>query len=324
MQRISTISPVFLIYVYCDTDVFIAEIDQEDGTYQVNKGDLCATGTMMTNINGSKGLQTLWFSTKNVTGSGSLFTVTLKVAEDAKDGEYSIGLGYSEENTIDVNAKPQLLSMQGGSICVVGQSTDEQEEEDPSEPEIPVELFSDVPENNWAFPYVMALYERGIVSGGGDGRFYPEKQVTRAEFVKMLAGVAGAKVSLQKSTQFKDVPRDSWFAPYVAWAYEKGITKGITETEFGPHALITREQMATLVVRLCEKQKIDLQKIQNRIAFTDESSIADYAKKAVGEVQRAGLISGYPDGTFLPKANAKRHEAAKVLASLLALIETAE
>ena len=61
--------------------------------------------------------------------------------------------------------------------------------------------------------------------------------------------------------------------------------------------------------------------MQERIVFNDEASVASYARKPIESVQAAGIINGYEDGTFRPKVNAKRSEAAKVLCTLLAFMD---
>ena len=56
-------------------------------------------------------------------------------------------------------------------------------------------LFSDVPQGFWAFQYINNLAELGVVSGVGDGAYNPGGWVSRAELVKILAGVMGVDVN---------------------------------------------------------------------------------------------------------------------------------
>lgn len=51
--------------------------------------------------------------------------------------------------------------------------------------------------------------------------------------------------------------------------------------------------------------------------FSDEAEIASYAEAAVQEMQAGGVINGMEDGSFRPKANLTRAEAAKVIWSML-------
>jgi len=331
----------YLIYIYCDTDSFDAEIDSEDGTIKVQKGTFTSDGTMITNENGDEGWQTLWFSTDDVSGSGTLFTITLAAKEGAEAGDYEIKVGYSPENTIDVDANEQSFTTENTEITILGEvSPDDIPENDNdgngsssntgspgsgsgngSNASDTLTTFSDVPRYHWAYSYIAELVEKGIVSGVGDGKFYPERNVTRAEFLKMLAGAVNAKTSGVVVNQFSDVRYTDWYYPYVSWAYSSGIVNGMSETSFAPNGLLTREQMATLIMRTLAWMGKEAPVKNEAISFTDENSISDYAKQAVSEVQRAGIIGGYPDGSFMPKGNLKRSEAAKVLAELMGVLQ---
>ena len=55
--------------------------------------------------------------------------------------------------------------------------------------------------------------------------------------------------------------------------------------------------------------------------FTDDANIADYAKEAIERFFKAGIISGYPDGSVKPKGEATRAEFA---AMLMKFIESAK
>ncbi len=59
-----------------------------------------------------------------------------------------------------------------------------------------------------------------ILNGKADGLFKPADNITRAEFVKILAAVSGQDVSKSTGTSFSDVNAASWYAPYVEWAYK--------------------------------------------------------------------------------------------------------
>ena len=63
----------------------------------------------------------------------------------------------------------------------------------------------------------MDLYANNIVNGDKDGNFYPENNVTRAEFTKMAVSLFEIESSSTESA-FTDVPADEWYAEYVAAA----------------------------------------------------------------------------------------------------------
>ena len=175
--------------------------------------------------------------------------------------------------------------------------------------------FTDVPESRWSYPYIKELYEAGVVSGTSATTFEPTGSVTRAQFVTMLAGLAGVNVSAYQYGPFSDVPADAWYAPYVNWAAANHIVSGTSAATFDPNATISRQDMAVMLYNYAQRYDVTLNE-QTVTPFTDESTIADYALSAVQALHRAGVISGMPDGSFQPYATATREQACTVLCML--------
>ncbi len=176
--------------------------------------------------------------------------------------------------------------------------------------------FGDVSDSHWAKDYIAYLTGKGIISGRGNNLFAPDDTITRAEFIAILARISGAgKVGY--SGGFDDVSASDWFADSVAWAVKNDITKGIAPASFAPNSMITRQDMATLIVRFTQYMAFDLALNNARIIFADDASIAEYAKEAVAKMQQAGIISGQGDNMFMPRNNTTRAEAAKMLAILM-------
>ena len=85
-------------------------------------------------------------------------------------------------------------------------------------------------------PAAKELNAIGVFKGTGDG-FELDKIPNRAQAAVMLVRLFGAEETAQTdftagtiTSPFEDV---SWDAPYVAWLYAKGLTKGVSEKEFG-------------------------------------------------------------------------------------------
>ena len=176
--------------------------------------------------------------------------------------------------------------------------------------------FTDVPESRWSYPYIKQLYDAGVVSGTTATTFAPAASMTRAEFVTTLAALQGADVSACKTGQFTDVPAAAWYAPYVGWAAENGIVSGVAEGKFAPDAGISRQDMAVILCRYAERFGIRLGTDVPPVTFTDAGDIAAYALPAVQTLQRAGVVSGMPDGSFRPRERMTREQACVVLSAL--------
>ena len=175
--------------------------------------------------------------------------------------------------------------------------------------------FTDVAADRWSYTYIKQMYDAGVVSGMTPTTFEPAGDVTRAQFVTMLAGLAKADVSKYPATSFRDVPEGAWYAPYVNWALANGIVSGTSATTFSPDAKITRQDMAVMLYQYTQRYDVALQQ-QTVTPFMDESSICAYALPAVQVLHRAGVISGMPDGSFQPLGTATREQACVVLCTL--------
>lgn len=177
--------------------------------------------------------------------------------------------------------------------------------------------FTDVAKDRWSYDYILKMYQLGVVNGRSDTIFDPTGDVTRAEFVKMLACLDGVNAEAYSSCRFNDVSNNSVFAPFIEWAADNGIVKGISADKFAPNEKISREQMAAIICRYAEYAGIKLPDDNAQITFTDESSISAYAVDYVRTLQMAGVINGFDNGdgtySYHPNAHATREQACKVL-----------
>lgn len=186
--------------------------------------------------------------------------------------------------------------------------------EQPSE----IKTFDDLSGVEWAREAILRIYNKGIVSGKEEGRFYPSDSVTREEFVKMLVLTSGIGDAVYRGG-FNDVSEGDWFAPYVSAAVLNGICQGIGDSRFGTGLSISREDMAVMVYNLIASK--DLAQLNDRIAFDDEQDIAGYAAEAVAALQQYGILNGRDNNMFAPKDNVTRAEAAMVINAVLDYFE---
>ena len=173
--------------------------------------------------------------------------------------------------------------------------------------------FTDVAQGHWSYPYVKALYDNGIVQGMTAALFQPEGTLTRGQFVTLLGRMAGVNAKNYVNCKFSDVDANSYYAPYAEWARQKGIVQGVGDDRFAPEAPATREQLAVITANYAEAQNVKLTAVNAAVSFTDASSISPWAKDAVAQLQKAGVLNGYPDGSFQPQNPVTREEACKIL-----------
>ena len=170
--------------------------------------------------------------------------------------------------------------------------------------------FTDINGVQWAKEAIVNLYKAGVVNGKTETEFCPDDLITRAEFVKIAAGAF--KLTGSGELPFTDVPEDSWYYESVAAAYTSGIITGQSADYFGAGSNITRQDIAVIAGRIAEVKGLTLSESAPK-DFSDRNEISDYARDAVEAMSKAGIITGFDDGTFRPFENATRAQAAVIL-----------
>ncbi|MFE5319481.1 Ig-like domain-containing protein [Paenibacillus sp. NPDC056579] len=170
---------------------------------------------------------------------------------------------------------------------------------------------------SYAAKEIVALYEAGIVSGYGEGRFAPEQSMTRAELAKIIVLSLGLKEEPQGADRFQDIAQDSWYRGFVGALVISGITEGTSENAFSPAEKVTREQLVVFFLRAMGLQSVlDKASSSSKAAFTDWEQIADWAKPSVWLANQIGFVQGIDNGNgslrFEPSAAAQRQALARL------------
>ena len=170
---------------------------------------------------------------------------------------------------------------------------------------------------HWAENYISDMAGAGIVAGADDGNFYPEREVTRAEFAVMLSRLTGLE-SDDTQTGFADDDQiPSWAKGAVAAMADAGVINGKTDASgkiyFAPNDKLTRAEAAAMLEKLIDKPVMS----SSSSGFSDEADIPSWAVQGVDILSGMGIISGYDDGTFKPQNNVKRAEAVKMLYGIM-------
>ena len=134
------------------------------------------------------------------------------------------------------------------------------------------------------------------------------KNITRKEFahtvVKMYEKITGQKAVPIAKNPFTDTKDKE-----VLKAYNIGITNGTSDTTFSPDALITREQMATMMTRALTKAGKDTSRPESAKLFADDSEFSGYAKDSIYYMSSIEIIKGVGENKFNAKGNASREQA---------------
>ena len=174
--------------------------------------------------------------------------------------------------------------------------------------------FADIHKNDWFYDSVKYAYENGLMKGVSNTEFAPQNDITRAMFVTVLYRIENEPQTAQAA--FIDIESGSYYEKAVAWASNNGIVFGISENQFAPNDNITREQMAAMIYRYAAFKGYDIT-TSGSTAYTDNGDISDYAKDAVIWAAEKSIMTGNTDGSFAPKANTTRAQAAAVFMRIL-------
>ena len=132
----------------------------------------------------------------------------------------------------------------------------------------------------------------------------PQGKITRAEvatiFFRMLTDES-RNAYWSQSNSFTDVAADAWYNNAISTMANAGILDGYEDGSFHPNGYITRAEFATIAVRF-----FDLT-YQGEDLFPDIDG--HWAQEYINQAADAGIIEGYPDGTFGPQKQITRAEA---------------
>ena len=155
--------------------------------------------------------------------------------------------------------------------------------------------------------------------------------VLAAAMLCSLALPASASVLQTGSRPFNDVVRNSWYYNYkttvpftdvepsryyagpVAWAYEKGIVQGLSETVFAPDMNISREQTALILEKYAETNGVSLTYKDDLKEFEDAGDVSDWAEEALRWAVENKIISGKGKDLLKPADSSTRAELATML-----------
>ena len=172
--------------------------------------------------------------------------------------------------------------------------------------------FADVPTRHWAYSYIRACSEAGIIQGISGNRFAPESTVTAEQFVTFIG-----RAFYEDQVRAAANENDTWSSAYIRVAMELGLIDNVEIEEMAEP--IRRCDMAMLLFNVCTRLR---NKDGTGIPFGEQAT-ADYDTEkyaqAISFCYGAGFLSGSSDGFFHGDGYLTRAQAAKVIALLAEL-----
>ncbi|MGP1411436.1 MAG: S-layer homology domain-containing protein [Peptoanaerobacter stomatis] len=183
-------------------------------------------------------------------------------------------------------------------------------------PALPINAETTDTKGHWAEKTITQWQDRGLISGYEDGTFKPNKEITRAEFVRILNTVL--KLTKTGEVKFTDVKDKDWYYKDIQIAVGEGYANGTPENKFMPNSTLTRAEAAVFIANIL-KEKSD-----NKISFADMGDIPSWARQAIALMVGKGYMTGYPDNTFSARKNLTRAEAVTILDKVTSKVQVIE
>lgn len=168
--------------------------------------------------------------------------------------------------------------------------------------------YADVPANHWASSDINAATGAGLFQGVTATHFGLGSTITRAQFVTALVRLFGWSTVRPDTPSYSDCASSRWYYAAVETAHANDALPAYATT-FRPDDPITREEMASMLVRGLGYSTLAGQMANIALPFHDVTSNRGYIAIAYD----FGIVGGYDDGTFRPRAVATREEAAVML-----------
>ena len=158
----------------------------------------------------------------------------------------------------------------------------------------------------------MADYDGSIASG-------QEIPLMRGMLAVIIYSAVDDDVTIVSAIdpQFTDVSGNASYSDAVAWAAGAGIMRGYGGGLFGPDDPVTREQLATILLRYAiyaGKGPVGTWAVA--LTFADTEDISDYAVEGVMWCSIGGLLGGKSTDHFNPKGTVTRTEVSAAILSI--------
>ncbi len=174
--------------------------------------------------------------------------------------------------------------------------------------------FSDVSDSYWGAEVIYKLASKNVINGYDDGTYKPLKSVTYGEFVKLvMASFLNGEVDSESVT----CDFEHWAAPYIKLAELYGIIEEGEINSNNVNNYITRIDMVCIVSMadmILNNSDFDSSKT---LDFSDVYGVVGKERTLLIHAYSRGLVVGNPNGTFRPKAEMNRAEAATIIDRLI-------
>lgn len=172
-------------------------------------------------------------------------------------------------------------------------------------------LYVDVQSNHWAYQNILSMKNLEIMNAQKDGKFYPDKAITRAEAAQYIYNALDLNTPTLTNFQYKDVPTDASYVEAVYSLVQLGVLQH--SSYFYPNNYLTRAQLSKMI-----NSAFDIEVDQyNKAKFKDISKNY-WAKHDIESLADIHVLKGSGDQKFSPNGQVTRAQMAAILDRVIA------
>lgn len=169
------------------------------------------------------------------------------------------------------------------------------------------QLFPDVAPGSVHEAAITRLATDGVLLGFKDGSFGPARPTSRAQMASVLQRALGLEPV--PTGPFPDVPAGSVHSGAINALAAAGIVQGRKDGTFDGSSLVSRGQLATMLANAGDLQPT------GTVPFDDVAG--NTHATTIDAVYAAGVVEGFPDGSFRPDGDVNRAQTASMVVRLL-------
>lgn len=174
--------------------------------------------------------------------------------------------------------------------------------------------FTDA-QSGWYKAAVDFAQASGLMNGMTATEFAPNVTTTRAMVAQVLYRLAGSP-TVERTGAFADVAPGAWYYDAMLWASSTGILKGYEDGTYRPARAVSRQEMATILLRMADV-KLGADLVDAALAeIADGGSVASWARAGVAFCYLGGIMNGVGGAHFDPTGMLTRAQLAQVFFNL--------
>lgn len=132
--------------------------------------------------------------------------------------------------------------------------------------------FKDIVVKDWYLPYLRVALEKKIIGGYPDKTFRPQKEINRAEGLKIIISLFDQEGLKNPGEHgFSDVKKNDWFHTFFAYAQNKNLLSPNKDGLAHPELALTRAELAELIYRLIIIKKQNWTRYQEWISWPEQN-----------------------------------------------------